>query len=152
VLAMATWMAHRQFPSFPLAAVIGGVTIGASASLLLLFNGRIAGISGIVAGLVRPIAGETSWRAFFVAGLLIGGAVVLALRPQSFSAPSVSLLAVVVAGLFVGFGTRLGSGCTSGHGVCGVSRLSVRSIVATLTFMTTGAVTTLLVHHGGSLR
>ena len=136
-------------------ALAGGALIGISASLMLMLNGRIAGISGIVGGLLKPEAGEVSWRAWFLSGLLVGGAVLFALRPELFGTTSVPSAIVVVAGLLVGFGTRLGGGCTSGHGVCGVSRLSKRSIVATLTFMLSGAVAAYVVQHvllaGGSL-
>ena len=131
----------------PWSALAGGVLVGASASMLLLLNGRVAGVSGIVAGLVRPRPGEVSWRALFVAGLLVGGLVLFAIRPSSFGASPVSLPLAIVAGLFVGFGTRLGSGCTSGHGVCGLSRFSVRSLAATVTFIATGAMATFVVQH-----
>jgi uncharacterized membrane protein YedE/YeeE len=135
-------------------ALAGGAVIGLSASLMLMLNGRIAGISGIVGGLLQPQAGEVAWRAWFLAGLLVGGTVLFALRPDFFGTASVPSAVVVVAGLLVGFGTRLGSGCTSGHGVCGVSRLSKRSIVATITFMVSGAIAAYVVQHvllaGGS--
>ena len=131
----------------PWSSLLGGALIGVSASMLLLLNGRVAGISGIVGGLVRPRAGETSWRAMFVVGLLVGGLLLYVLRPASFGVGAVSLPLSIVAGLFVGFGTRLGSGCTSGHGVCGISRFSGRSIAATVTFMATGAVATFVVQH-----
>ena len=98
-------------------------------------------------GLVRPRAEETSWRAMFIAGLLIGGVVLLLFRPASFGATPVSLPLAIVAGVFVGFGTRLGSGCTSGHGVCGLSRFSGRSLAATMTFMATGAMAAFVVQH-----
>jgi len=127
--------------------LVGGALIGASASMLLLLNGRIAGISGIVGGLLRPEEGEVSWRAMFAAGLLAGGAILHRWAPASFGAPTVSMPLVIVAGLLVGFGTRLGSGCTSGHGVCGLARLSRRSLAATLTFMATAAITTFVVRH-----
>jgi uncharacterized membrane protein YedE/YeeE len=131
----------------PWSALFGGALIGISASILLLFNGRVAGISGILGGLVRPRAEETSWRAFFIVGLLVGGVVLFLLRPASFGAAPVSLPLAIVAGVFVGFGTRLGSGCTSGHGVCGLSRFSGRSFAATLTFMATGAMAAFVVQH-----
>lgn len=132
----------------PFSALVGGLLIGVSASILLLFNGRIAGISGILGGIVIPKAGEVAWRAWFLAGLVVGGLAALRLWPGAFAeAPPVSGAAIAVAGLLVGFGTRLSNGCTSGHGVCGISRLSRRSIVATMTFMATGAITVLIVHH-----
>ena len=133
----------------PWSALIGGALIGISASALLLLNGRVAGISGILGGLVRPRAPaeETSWRALFVAGLLVGGLVLFVLRPASFGAAPVSLPLAIVAGVFVGFGTRLGSGCTSDHGVCGLSRFSGRSLAATMTFMATGAMAAFVVQH-----
>ncbi|AKJ04441.1 hypothetical protein ATI61_101469 [Archangium gephyra] len=121
--------------------LMGGVLIGLSASLLLLFNGRVAGISGIVGGLLAPSRGEVPWRLAFIAGLVGGGFLVRALLPGAFgqetSSPAPGL--TVAAGLLVGLGTHLSNGCTSGHGVCGVSRGSMRSIVATLVFMATGA-------------
>jgi len=124
--------------------------IGASASLLLLFNGKVAGISGIIGGLLARQSGATLWRALFVGGLLAGGAIAYATMPSRFDpsgAPSLPLVAV--AGLLVGVGTRIGSGCTSGHGVCGISRLSPRSFAATLTFMAAGALTVFVVRAGG---
>ena len=136
----------------PWSALGGGALIGISASILLLFNGRVAGISGILGGLVRPRAEETSWRALFIVGLLVGGVVLYLVRPASFGAAPVSLPLAIVAGVLVGFGTRLGSGCTSGHGVCGLSRFSGRSLAATMTFMATGAMAAFVVQHlvGGS--
>jgi uncharacterized protein len=125
----------------PVASLVGGALIGASASALLVVNGRVAGISGMLGGLVRPRAGEWGWRLSFVAGLVAVGVAFALFRPELV--PSIPLGArlpwIVAAGLFVGFGTQLGNGCTSGHGVCGISRLSKRSIAATLTFMFTGA-------------
>ncbi len=126
--------------------LLGGVLIGASASLLLLFNGRTAGISGITGGLLTPTRGDAGWRFAFVAGLLGGGLLLRALYPGGFgtgTAGSSAMGLTVMAGLLVGFGTRLGSGCTSGHGICGISRGSLRSIVATLVFMATGILTVL---------
>jgi uncharacterized protein len=135
--------------------LLGGVLIGASASLLLLFNGRTAGISGIAGGLFTPTKGDSGWRFAFVAGLLGGGVLLQVLSPAAFGVKSASpaLGMTVVAGLLVGFGTRLGSGCTSGHGICGISRGSLRSIVATLTFMATGVLTVLALRQltGGDL-
>ena len=138
----------------PLSALIGGVLIGLSASAMLLFNGKVAGISGIFAGTLRPVKADTLWRAFFIGGLLVGGLILRGLLPHAFDFGIIrSLGALTVAGLLVGFGTRLGNGCTSGHGVCGVARLSVRSITATATFMATGTAVVYLVNHllGGSL-
>ena len=123
----------------PLASLAGGALIGASASLLLRAEGRVAGISGIVSGIFGA-----RWRAMFVVGLLVGGVLMRIVRPSSFGASVVSLPLAIVAGLIVGIGTKLGGGCTSGHGVCGISRLSKRSIVATGTFMATGIVTTIV--------
>jgi uncharacterized membrane protein YedE/YeeE len=126
----------------PLPALIGGAMIGLAASGLLAFGGRIAGISGIVGGLLRPRAGDIAWRAAFVLGLIGGGSLLRLADPAALTlagAPPLPLL--VLAGLLVGFGTHLGNGCTSGHGVCGISRGSPRSLVATLAFMLTGALT-----------
>jgi uncharacterized protein len=132
-----------------LAPLLGGAAIGLSASLLLLFNGKVAGISGIFGGLVLPKVGDVAWRAAFVAGLLLGGLLLTAAYPAAFPAPGSgrSLGVVLLAGFLVGYGTRLGNGCTSGHGVCGLSRLSARSLVATLTFISTGALTVLVTRH-----
>jgi uncharacterized protein len=133
--------------SHPWSALLGGALIGASASLLLALNGRVAGISGIVGGIIQPARGETSWRTTFVAGLIAGGILLLWQRPSSFGATSVSVPIAIFAGLLVGFGTRLANGCTSGHGVCGLSRFSTRSLAATITFMATGALSTFVVQH-----
>ena len=133
-----------------LLALAGGALIGLAVAALLLLNGRIAGISGILAGLVHPAPGEWTWRVFFVAGLLGGGFLARALSPASVTgATTASLPVLALAGLLVGVGTRISGGCTSGHGVCGVSRLSVRSIVATCTFMAVGAAVVFLVRHAG---
>jgi uncharacterized membrane protein YedE/YeeE len=133
----------------PVSALAGGALIGLAASALLILNGRVAGISGIVGGLVRPQRGEWEWRAAFAAGLLAGGLALLALAPSSIGAPPRPLAALVAAGLLVGFGARLGGGCTSGHGVCGLSRLSRRSLVATLTFMAAGVAAATLARAAG---
>jgi uncharacterized protein len=138
----------------PVPALLGGVLIGLSASAMLLLDGKIAGISGILAGVLRPIRGDTLWRICFLAGLLAGGFLLRTFLPRAFDFGAIRPLPVlVVAGLLVGFGTRLGSGCTSGHGVCGIARLSPRSLLATITFIFTGALTVFLVNHltGGSL-
>jgi len=130
----------------PIAAIAGGALIGLAASVMLLANGRIAGISGVYSGLLRPKAGDIGWRAAFVGGLVLSGLAFVLLQPGAI-APSAdrTLLATIAAGLLVGFGVRLGNGCTSGHGVCGLSRFSRRSLVATLTFMFTGMLTASLV-------
>lgn len=126
----------------PLSGLFGGLLIGLSTALLMLLNGRIAGISGIVGGLLARKGSEVGWRAMFAVGLLLGGLVyVLAagdVFPVEIEAP---LLVLVVAGLLVGFGARMGSGCTSGHGVSGIARFSRRSIIATLVFMGTAIAT-----------
>jgi uncharacterized membrane protein YedE/YeeE len=131
----------------PGAALAGGLLIGLAAAVFVLFNGRIAGISGILGGLIKPRSGDIGWRLAFTGGL-IGAPVIYSLF---WRLPDIHIEAnpvtLISAGLIVGFGTRIGSGCTSGHGVCGISRLSPRSIVATLTFMATGFVTVFLVRH-----
>jgi uncharacterized membrane protein YedE/YeeE len=126
----------------PLSATFGGLLIGVAASLLLWTHGRVAGISGIWGGLVRPDRGDVAWRVIFVAGLLAGGLVVLATMPGAFGlAHGRALPALAASGLLVGVGTRMGSGCTSGHGVCGLSVFSPRSAVAVATFVAIGMVT-----------
>lgn len=123
-----------------LAASLGGALIGLSASAMLLLNGRIAGISGIVGTALKIPRGDMLWRMVFVGGLIAGGVVLFLVNPATFEvAIDRSWVAIAAAGLLVGVGVRLGSGCTSGHGVCGLSRFSPRSLVATLTFMAAGA-------------
>jgi uncharacterized membrane protein YedE/YeeE len=131
----------------PISAVIGGAIIGAAVALFAVLNGRIAGVSGILGGLARPQAGDISWRVAFVAGLVAAPLAwgLFAALPEIRVDASVPALAV--AGLLVGIGTRYGGGCTSGHGVCGVSRVSPRSIAATLVFMAAGFVTVYVVRH-----
>jgi uncharacterized membrane protein YedE/YeeE len=133
----------------PVASLVGGALVGLSASALLVFTGRVAGISGIAGGLVSPRRGELGWRVAFVSGLLLGGLLVARLVPGSVlprqGGPPTAVLAF--AGVLVGFGTQLGGGCTSGHGVCGLSRLSRRSLVAVVTFMLTGVLGAYLVQH-----
>ena len=132
----------------PLSALLGGILIGLSASAMLVLDGKIAGISGILGGVLKPIKGDTHWRICFLLGLLAGGLMLRVLLPSAYVFGLIrSYPILILAGLLVGFGTRLGSGCTSGHGVCGVSRLSPRSLVATGTFIFTGAVTVYLVNH-----
>ncbi len=135
-------------------AVLGGLLIGGGAALLLAFNGQVAGISGILNGLLhpRPSGGASGtaagWRVAFMAGLLLGGVAVLLGYPGAYPAVHPrSLWLMVPAGLLVGVGTRIGSGCTSGHGVCGIGRLSPRSVVATITFTITGGLTVFVVNH-----
>ena len=131
----------------------GGALIGIAAGAFLIFNGRIAGISGVLGGVLTPSRGDVGWRLSFLGGLLAGGLALTFLYPAAFPASIDSATGLLIAaGLLVGFGTRLGSGCTSGHGVCGMSRLSVRSFAATGTFIATGAITVLLVRliGGGS--
>ena len=136
-------------PLSPMVAMIGGLTIGSAAALLLLLTGRIAGVSGMVATVARIADAGPPWRlaAAFVVGLPLGAATVslLVRRPDIEVTSSVPLL--IAAGLLVGFGTRLGNGCTSGHGVCGVGRLSPRSIAATLTFMAAAIATVFVMRH-----
>ncbi len=122
-------------------ALLGGVIIGVSVSLMLLWNGRVTGISGIINGTLSPVKGDTGWRVLFIAGLILGGLTLNALKPGSLSGNfPAETWTIVVAGLLVGFGTILGSGCTSGHGVCGISRMSPRSLIATIIFVTAGVV------------
>ena len=131
----------------PWSSLSGGLLIGAAAAILLLFNGRIAGVSGILGGLLRPMAGDIGWRMAFVLGL-VGAPLVYGLAaPLPYVQVDAHMTTLVVAGLLVGVGTRYGSGCTSGHGVCGLSRLSSRSTVATAAFMIAGFVTVFFARH-----
>ena len=134
----------------PWASLAGGVVLGVGSAIFILFNGRILGISSIVGGLLPPQSGNILWRLVFLAGLFLAPAVFGWLAPADLiTAPRIDaeLWGLIAAGLLVGFGTRCASGCTSGHGVCGLSRLSVRSLVATLSFMTAGFVTVYLLRH-----
>jgi uncharacterized membrane protein YedE/YeeE len=125
----------------PFASLIGGILIGVSAAAMLLLDGKVAGISGIFAGVLWPAKTEIGWKASFLAGLVTGGLILRIAFPQAFDFGLIRPYGwLLAAGLLVGVGTRLGNGCTSGHGVCGVSRLSTRSIVATATFIITGAI------------
>jgi len=130
-------------------SAFGGALIGLAATLLLWGTRQTAGISSIVAGLAQPAGPDRRWRAEFVLGLLAGGLLVAVLLPAAMGTPHRSTLWLVLAGVLAGFGARLGGGCTSGHGVCGVSSGSKRSIVATLTFVATGMLTVWLVSHLG---
>jgi uncharacterized protein len=131
----------------PWSSLAGGLLLGIAAALFILLNGRVLGISGILGGLLPPRSGDAGWRIAFIAGLLAAPAVWML-----FAAPVVPRIAagpglLVTAGLLVGWGTRYGSGCTSGHGVCGLARLSPRSLVATLAFMATGFATVFVLRH-----
>jgi uncharacterized membrane protein YedE/YeeE len=120
-------------------ALSGGIIIGIAVSLMLLWNGRVTGISGIINGTLAPVSSDTAWRVLFIVGLILGGIALKMLKPEVFAGELLTeSWTTVVAGLLVGFGTILGSGCTSGHGVCGISRLSPRSFVATVTFILAG--------------
>ena len=134
----------------PIASLIGGALLGLGSAAMLAFNGRIAGISGIIGGLLERGAdrAEQAWRGMFVVGMLLGGIGLQVLAPASMpGAATNSLPLLVVAGLLVGFGTRMGGGCTSGHGVCGISRVSTRSLIATAMFMGSAMLTVALVRH-----
>jgi len=131
----------------PASAAAGGALIGLAAGMLLLLSGRVAGVSGIAGGTLRPVRGDVGWRIAFLAGLVAAPmcyALVRGLPPITFD---VSLPVVAVAGFVVGIGTRYGAGCTSGHGICGIARLSPRSIVATLVFVASGMATVYLLRH-----
>lgn len=131
----------------PISGFVGGTLIGLASVLLLWLNGRIAGISGIVGGMLSQRGSEVGWRVVFVIGLLLGAfGYTLAAGGLAVTIPA-SVPVLIVAGLLVGFGTRLGSGCTSGHGVCGIGRLSRRSIVATATFMAVSVATVFVTNH-----
>jgi uncharacterized membrane protein YedE/YeeE len=127
----------------PVPALIGGVLIGLAASLVLLTQGRRAGISGLWAGLFHPKAHDRTFRAYFLAGLVVVGLASRLFAPQLLGQAQGGLGRMLVAGVLVGYGTQLGGGCTSGHGVCGISRFELRSVVATLTFILAGVLTVL---------
>jgi len=131
----------------PLSALVGGALIGIAAGLFVLLNGRIAGVSGIVAGLLEPARGDVAWRAAFIAGLVAAAPAYAAFAMLPAPQIGAGYGAVAAAGLLVGIGTRYGSGCTSGHGVCGIARLSPRSLVATAAFMASGFATVYVVRH-----
>ena len=134
----------------PWAATVGGVVIGLAVAMLVLVNGRIAGISGIVGGMLHPARGDFAWRLAFLAGLLLAPLAYAGVASFPAATIEAGYPVLIAAGLLVGIGTRLGGGCTSGHGVCGLSRLSPRSLVATLSFMAAGFVTVFLVRHAFS--
>ena len=131
----------------PWASLAGGALIGLATAMFVLLNGRIAGVSGILGGLLRPARGDIAWRIAFLGGLILAAPVygLLTALPEVRIDAGYGML--VVAGLLVGIGTRYGGGCTSGHGVCGVSRLSPRSVAATAAFMATGFITVFVVRH-----
>jgi uncharacterized membrane protein YedE/YeeE len=134
----------------PFASLTGGIILGIASAIFILVNGRILGISGILGGLMPPKLGDTFWRISFLLGLLVAPTLFHALVPaQYITAPRIDAtdMMVVIAGLLVGIGTRYASGCTSGHGVCGLSRLSPRSLVATLSFMGTGFAMVYVMRH-----
>ena len=131
----------------PLTAIVGGLLIGLSASVLLYFNGRIAGVSGIVGGVINTKFSKTDWRWSFLVGLVIGAGLWLIKSDTASIAFDVSLPAIVLGGILTGIGTQISLGCTSGHGVCGIARMSVRSIIATIVFLLFGALTVFVVRH-----
>ena len=131
----------------PWASLTGGVLIGIAAAMFALLNGRIAGISGVVGGLLRPASGDVAWRLAFTLGLVGAPLAYLVFAPWPAPQIDAGYLALVAAGLLVGIGTRYGAGCTSGHGVCGLSRLSPRSLIATAAFMGAGFVTVFVIRH-----
>ena len=131
----------------PWASLAGGVMLGLAVAMFILLNGRVLGVSGILGGLLRPVSGDRLWRVLFLAGLLVAPLVMSWVRPMAPPRIEASWIVLIVAGLLVGWGTSMGSGCTSGHGVCGLSRLSPRSLVATLFFMGMGMATVFVVRH-----
>lgn len=131
----------------PWTSLLGGILLGLAAALLILLGGRIAGISGILGGLLRPVTGDTAWRLLFLLGLLISPLVYGLFRPLPELHVDAGSAGLVAAGLLVGIGTRYGAGCTSGHGVCGMARRSPRSMAATALFVLAGFVTVHLLRH-----
>lgn len=134
----------------PWSSLSGGIILGVASALFILINGRVLGISGILGGLLPSKAGDTFWRIAFLAGMFAAPWVFKALAPSEFiTTPQIDAdtILLVIAGLLVGVGTRYGSGCTSGHGVCGLSRMSPRSLVATVSFMAAGFLTVYLARH-----
>ncbi len=128
-------------------ALVGGAIIGFATVLMMHFNGRVTGISGIINGTFKYVQKDWAWRILFILGLFVGGVIMNFIRPEGFvDTSNTNIPLIIAAGLLVGFGTIMGSGCTSGHGVCGISRLSIRSIVATVTFIAAGVVTVAVKH------
>ena len=140
-------MSIDWFHFTPYASLAGGLLIGVAVALFLIFNGRVAGISGIVGGFLRPQAGDVAWRIAFAAGLILAPVLYAGVAVAPEIRIDAGWLTVAAAGLMAGAGTSYGAGCTSGHGVCGVARLSPRSIVATLIFMATGFLTVFVTRH-----
>jgi uncharacterized protein len=138
-------IAWTQFT--PWASLAGGLMLGLAVAMFILLNGRVLGVSGILGGLFRPAPGDRLWRVLFLAGLFTAPLVMSWVRPMAPPRIEAGPLVLVAAGLLVGWGTSMGSGCTSGHGVCGLSRLSPRSLVATMIFMAMGMATVFLVRH-----
>ena len=132
----------------PLSAITGGALIGISVTLLLLFNGRIGGVSGIMNGVICAPKSDRIWRMIFLAGLVLG-AFIFQLPMPDFNVPrqNYSFLLLGLGGFLIGFGTRMSGGCTSGHGICGIATLSIRSVIATLTFMASGMMTVYIIRH-----
>lgn len=129
-------------------ALAGGILIGLAATLLLWLNGRVAGVSGILNGVIFPKAGDIAWRSAFLIGLIIAGGLYMAFAPNALLPRSdYSRAALVLAGVLVGFGTRMGNGCTSGHGVCGLGRLSLRSLASVMTFIVSAMAVTFIARH-----
>jgi len=131
----------------PWSSLAGGIMIGVATAMLVLLNGRIAGIAGIIGGLLRPATGDMAWRLAFIIGLLVAPPAYLIVAEPMPPTIAASYPMMIAAGLLVGAGTRYGSGCTSGHGVCGLSRMSPRSLMATLMFMAAGFATVFIVRH-----
>ena len=136
------WNAFTPWP-----ALAGGVLIGVSAAMFALLNGRIAGISGVLGGLLRPMRGDVGWRVAFLLGLILAPLLYLLVEPGVTVQVDAGFGTLVAAGLMVGVGTRYGAGCTSGHGVCGLARLSTRSMVATALFMAAGFAAVFVMRH-----
>ena len=131
----------------PWSALAGGMLIGLATTMFALLNGRVAGISGVLGGLFKPVRGDIGWRAAFIAGIIAAPAIYALVATLPAMQIDASYAMLIAAGLLVGVGTRYGSGCTSGHGVCGLSRLSPRSLVATAAFMAAGFVVVFLLRH-----